>query len=274
MWSIQLRCNITAVGVMDHRQKGFKATVIGLEDKTVCVYKDKFLVNQFSSPDVISAIQFGRFGREEGSLIMVTKGGGLLVKILKRTATFDDKDIIQAGPPSGQALKLDVPKKTKLFVDQTIREREHGTMMHRQFMHDLQRLRLNATKSYAESLMRSENPISDSVTEPLKLNVVVNGIGPIFKLNINVQNRSESESVINMFISFNYDSSLYNIRRKFIQCPMLIPGVTYTFETLVDCLSEKGISDVIKVFVLKKDKSIPLITASISMPVSEPAFIS
>ena len=30
---------------------------------------------------------------------------------------------------------------------------------------------------------------------------------------------------------------------------MLIPGVTYTFETLVDCLSEKGISDVIKVSV-------------------------
>ena len=54
-------------------------------------------------------------------------GGGLLVKILKRTATFEDKDIIQSGPPSGQALKLDVPKKTKLFVDQTIREREHGT---------------------------------------------------------------------------------------------------------------------------------------------------
>ena len=74
MWSIQLRCNITSVSVMDHRQKGFKATVLGLEDKTVCIYKDKFLVNQFSVPDVISAIQFGRFGREEGSLIMVTKG--------------------------------------------------------------------------------------------------------------------------------------------------------------------------------------------------------
>ena len=44
----------------------------------------------------------------------------------------------------------------------------------------------------------------------------VNGIGPIFKLSINVQNRSESESVINMFISFNYDSSLYNVRRKYI----------------------------------------------------------
>lgn len=59
---------------MDHRQKGFKATVVGLDDKTVCIYKDKFLVNVFSTPDVVSAILFGRFGREEGSLIMITKG--------------------------------------------------------------------------------------------------------------------------------------------------------------------------------------------------------
>ena len=54
-------------------------------------------------------------------------GGGLVVKILKRTAILDDKDMVTAGPPAAQALKLDVPKKTKLFVDQTIRERENGT---------------------------------------------------------------------------------------------------------------------------------------------------
>ena len=49
------------------------------------------------------------------------------MKILKRTATFDDKDIQTGGPPAGQNHKLDVPKKTKLFIDQTLREREHGT---------------------------------------------------------------------------------------------------------------------------------------------------
>ena len=74
LWTIPLPSDITAVGVMDHKQRGFKATVVGLADKTVCVYKDKFLVNKFSTPDVVSAILFGKFGREEGSLIMVTKG--------------------------------------------------------------------------------------------------------------------------------------------------------------------------------------------------------
>ena len=59
---------------MDHKQRGFKATVVGLADKTVCIYKDKFLVNKISTPDVVSAILFGKFGREDGSLVMVNKG--------------------------------------------------------------------------------------------------------------------------------------------------------------------------------------------------------
>lgn len=73
-WSIKLQSDITAVGVMDHKQQGFKATVIGLADKTVCIYRDKFLINKFTTPDVVKAILFGRFGREDGSLVMVMKG--------------------------------------------------------------------------------------------------------------------------------------------------------------------------------------------------------
>jgi len=32
---------------------------------------------------------------------------------------------------------------------------------------------------------------------------------------------------------------------------MLVPGITYKFETLVNCLTEKGISDVIKVTTVR-----------------------
>ena len=38
---------------------------------------------------------------------------------------------------------LDVPKKTKLYVDQTAREREQPVEMHRIFQRDLCKLRLN-----------------------------------------------------------------------------------------------------------------------------------
>lgn len=104
----------------------------------------------------MTSICFGRYGREDGTLIMTTKGskslkliikfkkttlyrllhhfmhlcffccagGSLIVKILKRTAVFDDKD--SSGPPTAQSIRLNVPKKTKLYVDQTLRERENA----------------------------------------------------------------------------------------------------------------------------------------------------
>lgn len=65
----------------------------------------------------------------EGRLIIrvliLFLGGGLIIKVLKRTAQFDNKPLV-AGPPVAQNQKLDVPKKTKLFLDQTVRERENG----------------------------------------------------------------------------------------------------------------------------------------------------
>ena len=32
-----------------------------------------------------------------------------------------------------------------------------------------------------------------------------------------------------------------------LQIPMLVPGLDYTFETFIQCLSDRGISDVVKV---------------------------
>ena len=45
--------------------------------------------------------------------------------MLKRSAQFEEKDLT-GGPPAAQNIKLNVPKKTKLFVDQTLRERENA----------------------------------------------------------------------------------------------------------------------------------------------------
>ena len=34
-------------------------------------------------------MKFGRFGREDSALVLIGNGGGLVVKILKRTAQFE-----------------------------------------------------------------------------------------------------------------------------------------------------------------------------------------
>ena len=63
---------------------------------------------------------------------------------------------------------------------------------------------------------------------------------------------------------------------------MLVPGLEYTFETLIECVSDLGISDQVRVFVIKsgtgpgKNKnpngsvsSRPILSAVINMPVAE-----
>ncbi|KAL5009299.1 hypothetical protein ScPMuIL_014880 [Solemya velum] len=200
--------------------------------------------------------------------VSATDGGGLIIKMLKRNATFEEKDFAP-GPPASQNIKLNVPKKTKLFVDQTMRERENAVTMHRTFQHDLYLLRLRASREYVKALENSMGPVSSDPDEPIKLSAQVQGIGPMFKLMIDLQNTSLTQASYNLFITFEYDDKLYTFKKTYIPVPMLVPGLNYSFDTYLECQSDKGVSDNIKVFVLKEGKSTPIITGVISMPISE-----
>ncbi|KAI2643849.1 hypothetical protein H4Q32_027375 [Labeo rohita] len=125
LWTAYLPAPVTTMALMDLPTRGFQAVLVGLANCEVHMYRDKNLIGTIKTPDVVTSICFGRYGREDGTLIMTTKGGGLIVKILKRTAVFDDRDSAP-GPPIAQSIRLNVPKKTKLYVDQTLRERENA----------------------------------------------------------------------------------------------------------------------------------------------------
>ncbi|XP_029142060.1 Bardet-Biedl syndrome 1 protein [Protobothrops mucrosquamatus] len=240
--------------------------VVGTENMEILILDPEAFT--ILSKDVVTSIVFGHYGREDNTLIMTTKGGCLIIKILKRTSTFHKGDAA-AGVPVAQSAKLNVPKKTKLYVDQTLRERECGVAMHHVFQTDLSRIRLTAARAYVRALECSMAPVSESLQEPLKLNAVVQGMGPTFKLCLNLQNMSETRAIANLLICFIYDENHYSVERPFFKAPMLIPGLNYPLATFVECLSDQAISDVIKVFVLQGGSSQPLLTAHISMPVSE-----
>ncbi|KAK6180672.1 hypothetical protein SNE40_008677 [Patella caerulea] len=268
LWTIKLPTSITTMKTLDYSPRQLKTLLVALSNNEIHMYKDKYLVDVIKTEGVVTGLQFGRFGREDGTLVMTTRGGGLFVKILKRSAKFEEKDAL-AGPPISQNQKINIPKKTKLFVDQTLRERQNAVAMHRTFQRDLYLLRLNTARQYVKALDNSMNPISSDPTEPLKLSAQIQGIGPTFKLTVNLQNTSLSQPTSNLIITFNYDDKLYSFRNKFIEAPMLVPGLNYAFETFIDCLNEKGVSDNVKVYVLKSGRSVPIITGVISMPVSE-----
>uniref|UniRef100_A0A8C6Y9Z6 Bardet-Biedl syndrome 1 protein GAE domain-containing protein n=1 Tax=Naja naja TaxID=35670 RepID=A0A8C6Y9Z6_NAJNA len=180
--------------------------------------------------DVVTSIAFGHYGREDNTLIMTTKGGGLIIKILKRTSTFHKGDAT-AGVPVAQSTKLNVPKKTKLYVDQTLRERECGVAMHQVFQTDLSRIRLTAARAYVRALECSMAPVSESLQEPLKLNAVVQGMGPTFKLCLNLQNMSENRAIANLLVCFIYDENHYSVERPFFKVT-LHPSLAFPLDFL------------------------------------------
>ena len=71
-------------------------------------------------------MKFGTFGRENGVLLLVTQGGALSIKILRRSVNFEVKEA-HPGPPRSQLSKLNIPKRTKVYIDQMMREKEIGT---------------------------------------------------------------------------------------------------------------------------------------------------
>ena len=194
--------------------------------------------------------------------------------------------------------KLNIPKKTKLFVEQSSRERENGTLMHRVFQHDLFLLRLNTARSFVRALQTSSNPIttatnsdggdSASSEATIKLSAQVLGLGPVFKLILGLCNTSVGTPSRYLLISFYCDDKLYKLSKNMIRVPMLVPGLEYTFETLVECVSDLGISDQLYVFVTKDEHSMngdqvkdqqtfsarPILSAIINMPVADGAILS
>uniref|UniRef100_A0A2K6E849 BBSome complex member BBS1 n=1 Tax=Macaca nemestrina TaxID=9545 RepID=A0A2K6E849_MACNE len=268
LWTVQMPAAILTMNLLEQHSRGLQAVMTGLANGEVRIYRDKALLNVIHTPDAVTSLCFGRYGREDNTLIMTTRGGGLIIKILKRTAVFVEGGS-EVGPPPAQAMKLNVPRKTRLYVDQTLREREAGTAMHRAFQTDLYLLRLRAARAYLQALESSLSPVSATAREPLKLHAVVQGLGPTFKLTLHLQNTSTARPVLGLLVCCLYNEALYSLPRAFFKVPLLVPGLNYPLETFVESLSNKGISDIIKVLVLREGQSAPLLSAHVNMPGSE-----
>ena len=68
----------------------------------------------------------------------------------------------------------------------------------------------------------------------------------MFRLILGLTNSSVNTPSRNLFITFYCDDKLYNIKKPYIAVPMLVPGLDYKFETLVECISEMGVADQIR----------------------------
>lgn len=142
--------------------------------------------------------------------------GSLIIKILKRTAEFTvqiddfyDKQHDRSGT-------LQIPKKTKVFIEQTIRERENAPAIYNNFLTELWRLRLIAARETVEVINSAESTISGDIGQtPIKLAAEVCGLGPDFQLFLIIENMSSRKVASDLCVLLHCDSRHFLLKKAF-----------------------------------------------------------
>jgi Bardet-Biedl syndrome 1 protein len=256
------------------RQRVVECYAVALHDGEVRVYNEKNQVSSFKVDGVVCALRFGSYGREANTLLCATKGGSLHVKMLKREANMDGGG--KPGPPPEQDIPLDVPKKTKLYVEQTQRERDQAVEMHRVFQRDLCKIRLSTARAYVK-IIGAEGASSGGGNRPMntamsasnvRLNARVQGLGPFFRLVIDIQNTGK-ETMLQTPLIAHFDTRLYRIKQALHIIPLLVPGLLYHICMDVESIEENGAAGDIYLLLSSMDSAVPMISAVVSMPLSE-----
>lgn len=202
-------------------------------------------------------------GQEERTIAMITVGGGLCMKILKRTADFNVNNSI-SNSLSCNTSKFSIPKKTRLFVDQTIRERAEAKKIHNTFQQGFLRLRLTTAKRAFENL--SENQAAGP--NPITLEANVLGLGPNYMIRILVTNISEGLSYTELYILCRSEDT--DVNPCVINLPLLPSAIPIPLTVSANLRGQ--ISGKIKILLCKKSNSKPLGVTTVILPAAEEDF--
>jgi len=73
-WSLTMPAGIMAIEVLDYKAKNVVGLLVALDNCEVHMYVEKTHVDTIAMEDVVTAMKFGQFGREESTLVMITRG--------------------------------------------------------------------------------------------------------------------------------------------------------------------------------------------------------
>lgn len=269
---------------------GITLVAIGLGNTRVVFFQNKIQVDEIELTEVPTAIIFGRLGQEDHVLTIFTGSGNINIKILKRTANFEGNAmenkfaLIEKGKvvgASGCNESLEIPKKTSIFVEQTVREKEHAQAIYNRFQVELWRLRLMAARETVEKIRLSDSSISDGGDghAPLKLDAEVCGVGPQFRLFLSITNMCAEREITFLRVLLHADQRHYLANKYIANLPVLFPGITlkldFDITAVLDPIDKLPPPDltmekaIIRVLVFKANHAKPIIAASIAMPESE-----
>lgn len=122
-------------------------------------------------------------------------------------------------------MALAIPKKTKIFIEQTVRERENATAIHNIFQSELWRMRLEAAKVTVDILKTGDSTFSGDFHTPMKLLALVDGLGPDFLLTVTLENISATKVVTNLSVLLHANPEHYKIEKRYAELTPLMPGM-------------------------------------------------
>lgn len=213
----------------------------------------------YTFPEGISALYFGKVGREPNNLLSISSYGGLFMRTLSRVSQKQN-EVKKEEPVS----PIPIPRKSQLFLEQVEREKKDSQKMYNEWQNSLRYLSMLSANVYAQILETSVLSPIDTVHFAAK----VLGMGPSFVLQVNVTNTGkEPVNFLTMIPSFN--DKVYRVEPSSVSLPSLIGGYKYSAKFAVESIDREGKADVITISAVSSQYSIPLGTCSVQMPVSQ-----
>lgn len=150
--------------------------------------------------------------------------------------------------------------------------------MHQNFQTDLVKLRHKTLDTYVKLLKIGNAPQNYSTTSKIKLACSLQGLGPNFKLLITVDNAGD-EVHYNCDLLIEYDKNIFKFSKEHLsvklnffnpkQLGVLIPNAPTKYAIKFRNISQMGNAGNIKVYIVDKDRTVPLITSTLKVPISE-----
>ncbi|CAB3410752.1 unnamed protein product [Caenorhabditis bovis] len=263
----QVKCEkkIRLLERFEYKQKQY-AAVIAMFDNELRLYDEGYMLDILKFDKTLSWIKFGNYGREEGALVICFKDGSVCVRMFRRLANFDEKMDFNPRPPV-HSIKLQIPKKTKVFIDQTVREKDNAGKINQAYQKDLFLLRCRIAEVFSDLTASAHSVVSNNAQIPIDISVDIHGFGPSFRMTIYVVSKT---NLYNMWLSAVCDPGMYNFDSPLIPVSFLSPGHKYSYTTLLTCKDpEKATQEEIRVILVHQDRPTPIVTALIKMPISE-----
>ncbi|KAL7021319.1 hypothetical protein ACKWTF_011841 [Chironomus riparius] len=277
LWSLNMPEAVTCLTPVSLPHLGVSLVCIALANGLVQFYSHKKLVDEFQINGSVLAMYFGKLGLEEQVLVLVTRNGSLLIKILKRTADFS-KPIETEDKHEEESTSLSIPKKSKIFLEQMERERENAAAIHNIFQSELWRMRLEAAKVTVDILRTGDSTFSGDLQTPLKLLAQVDGLGPDFLLTLTLENISATKIITNLAIILHANPNHYKIEKMYAELTPLVPGIPLVadFTVRIQLTSENTLpadmtleNSIVRVLIVKEKLAKPLIASTVVMPQPE-----